>query len=182
MTPSGLAKALAGRLTFGDVVARLEAATATPDGMAGLIAAFAPQADFARRVIDTAALFRTWPKDSPEYQLAVRAERLATTIYFHRHRRCRARTTAAAPADPSFRDFWRGEVRRCWSSDDRVGALANSAAQRFVFTSAHRKALARLCRTPHIRPSRVADTLTSWERGIPLRRVSTLRLVEGITA
>jgi hypothetical protein len=68
---------------------------------------------------------------------------------------------------------WRADIDRVWQQDRTALAFAVSALSvgHFTLSTAHRRALRALVRRKGLRRHDLVLTLTSWETGVPLRRL-----------
>ena len=68
---------------------------------------------------------------------------------------------------------WRAQIDALWGQDRAtfVSGLLSAAPASWTPSGAHRRALRALVRRRGIRKSDIAVTLTSWETGIPIRRL-----------
>jgi hypothetical protein len=122
---------------------------------------------------------------------------LTTTAYLSQHDPAQARRGARAlfrvlngakprtgrphapPLPPDARTTavlgrWRADLDGVWPSASAATlaqAVARLAAAHFPFSAAHRRALVALVRRTRLRKQDLVLTLTSWETGVPVRRL-----------
>lgn len=170
--------------TFRDVVELLE--TALRAGPPSIAADFAPTQEYARRFVNTIALYRARGSGTAQRQLADRAVRLlASLLTGSSGHTGRKRTDAPTEAEKAIirrtKREWADILKPLWTAagQDRrrlVRAIELASSTKFPWTEAHRFELRKMLNRRQIRPSDVVQQLTAWQLGIAVRRVRGSRI------
>jgi hypothetical protein len=145
---------------------------------------FAPSAAYARRFLNTTALYACKPVGSVEHTLAKRAEQAFTRLLFGGRHAGRPRQPVVSPDMHEhimrIAKHWEAVLRPIWiaAGDEKwqVGqALPSAVGPHLLWSASHRKALRAMLARKGVRPTAVVDQLTAWTLNLSVRQVRHAR-------